>query len=218
MFLILMVVGLVGLIAMAIPAFAHGHALSGHGAAHGIGHGLGHGGAGHGGLHAALTPAPGGARGVAAQLLIPADPAQHSRWRFVPSPRAVFSVLALYGAFGNAGVHAFHLALPLAALAAALPALLVEWTLVRPLWRMLFRLQASESSPLEQLALSEAEAVVPFRNGRGIVSTVRDGRRVQLSACLRSDQIAVPVRVGDRLLIEEVDAARERVTVSVFPA
>jgi hypothetical protein len=153
---------------------------------------------------------------VASQLLIPADPAQHSRWRFVPSPRAVFSVLALYGAFGNAGVHAFHLAPGLSALAAALPALLVEWTLVRPLWKMLFRLQASESSPLEQLALTEAEAVVPFRNGRGIVSTVRDGRRVQLSACLRPDQQALPVRVGDRLLIEEVDAAHERVTVSIL--
>jgi len=218
MFLILMVVGLVGLIAMAIPAFAHGHALSGH-AAHGIGagHGALHGAAAHGGLRAALTPAQGGGRSVAAQLLIPADPAQHSRWRFVPSPRAVFSVLALYGAFGNAGVHAFHLALPLAALAAAVPALLVEWTLVRPLWRLLFRFQASESSPLEQLVLTEAEAVVPFRNGRGIVSTVRDGRRVQLSACLRADQQAVPVRVGERLLIEDVDAAHERVTVSVLP-
>jgi hypothetical protein len=216
MFLILMVVGLVGLVAMAIPAFAHGHALSGHGAAHGLGHGALHGGAAHGGPHIGLTPSSGGVRGVAAQLLIPADPAQHSRWRFVPSPRAVFSVLALYGAFGNAAVHAFHLAPALAALAAALPALLVEWALVRPLWRMLFRFQASESSPLEQLALTEGEAVVPFRNGRGIISTVRDGRRVQLSASLRPDQQALPVRVGDRLLIEEVDAAHERVTVSIF--
>jgi hypothetical protein len=152
----------------------------------------------------------------ASQLLIPADPAQHRRWRFVPSPRAVFSVLALYGAFGNAAVHAFHLAPALAALAAALPALLVEWALVRPLWRLLFSFQASESSPLAELALADAEAVVPFRNGRGIVSTVRDGRRVQLSACLRSDQRALPVRVGDRLVIEEVDAAHERVTVSVL--
>ena len=45
MFLILMVVGLVGLVVMAIPAFAHGHALSGHGAAHGLGHGAVQGGA-----------------------------------------------------------------------------------------------------------------------------------------------------------------------------
>ena len=43
MFLTLMVIGLVGLVVMAIPAFAHGHAaLSGHGVAHGgIAHGIG---------------------------------------------------------------------------------------------------------------------------------------------------------------------------------
>ena len=58
--------------------------------------------------------------------------------------------------------------------------------------------------------------MVPFRNGRGLVSTVRDGRRVQLAACLRKDQESVPVKVGDRLLIEDVDAAKERVTVSVY--
>jgi hypothetical protein len=212
MFLILMVIGLVGLVALAIPAFGHGHALSGHGlSGHGLsGHALsGHALSGH-------TAAHGLTRGMATQLGIPADPAQQSRWRFLPSPRAVFSVLALYGAFGNAAVHAFHLAGSLAALLALLPALLVEWALVRPLWRLLFRFQGSESTPLEQLALMEAEAVVPFRNGRGIVSTIRDGRRVQLSACLRSDQLALPIRVGDRLLIEDVDAAQERVTVSVF--
>jgi hypothetical protein len=219
-FLILMVVGLVGLVVMAIPAFAHGHALSGHGLAQGTGHGVaghgvaGHGVAGHAGVRAGAVTHD-GVRG-AAQLLIPADPAHQSGWRFLPSPRAVFSVLALYGAFGNAAVRAVHLSPVPAALLAMLPALLVEWALVRPLWNLVFRFQASESTPLEQLALNAAEAVVPFRNGRGIISTVRDGRRVQLSACLRSDQSTLPVRVGDRLLIEDVDAAKERVTVSVL--
>jgi hypothetical protein len=127
----------------------------------------------------------------------------------------VFSVLALYGAFGNAAVHAFHLR-PLAAAFGALPpALLIEWALVRPLWNMLFRLHGSASSPLEQLILTEAEAVLPFRNGRGMIKTVRDGRSVQLSARLRKGQETLPVRVGDRLVIEDVDPARERVTVSI---
>ena len=94
------------------------------------------------------------------------------------------------------------------------PALLVERALVRPLWNVLFRIQAPACSPLKQLVLDEA--VVPFRNGRGMVSTVRDGRRVQLVAYLRKEQGALPVKVGDRLLIEEVDAAQERVTVSIF--
>jgi hypothetical protein len=205
MFLTLMVVGLVGLAAMAIPAFGHSHgALSGHG---GIAHGLG---------HATATPSLTSGRG-ALQQMVPADPAHESRWRFVPSPRALFSVLALYGAFGNAGVHAFHLPSLLAALGAVLPALGVEWLLVRPLWRMLFRVQGVASTPLEQLVLCEARAVVPFRNGRGMISTVRDGRRVQLAASLRSDQREQPVKVGDRLVIEDVDGTRERVTVAIQP-
>ena len=213
MFLILMVIGLVGLVAMAIPAFGHGHgALSGH---NGLsGHAALHGAAAHGIGHAAATPQVGSARGALSQLLS-ADPGHESRLRFLPSPRALFSVLALYGAFGNAALHAFHLPLLLAALGAAMPALLVEWGLVRPLWRVLFRVQGPESTPLEQLVLSEARAEVPFRNGRGLVSTVRDGRRVQLAATLRQDQLSVPVKVGDRLTIEEVDPARERVTVTL---
>jgi hypothetical protein len=209
MFLILMVIGLVGLAAMAIPAFGRGHGggLSGHGLS---GHGLsGHGLSGHAGAASVA-----GGRGALQQLL-PADPAHEGLLRFVPSPRAVFSVLALYGAFGNAALRAFHLPGVLAALVAVPPALLVEWALVRPLWRVLFRVQAAPSTPLEHLVSNEALAVVPFRNGRGLVSTVRDGRRVQLMASLREDQRAWPVKVGDRLVIDEVDAAREAVTVTV---
>ena len=203
-----MVIGLVGLAAMAVPAFARSHgALSGH--------------APHGALshsanpsHAAFGPQTAGGR-AALQHLLPAEAGHGTRWRFLPTPRSVFSVLALYGAFGNAGVHAFRLPALLAALAALVPALLVEVALVRPLWKLLFRLHTPACSPLEQLILNEAEAVIPFRNGRGMVSTVRDARRVQLAAQLRRDQAALPVKVGDRLLIEDVDAANERVTVSL---
>jgi hypothetical protein len=207
-FLTLMVIGLVGLGVLALPAFGHGHgASSGHGPSHGdLSHGLG---AGHAMSHA------GGTHTSAAPLL-PADSDRDRRLRFVPSPRAVFSLLALYGAFGNAGTHAFHLSLPAAALAALVPTALVEWFLVRPLWNLAFRFQGQASSPLGGLVMSEAEAVVPFRNGRGVVSTVRDGRRVQFAARLREDQRALPVKVGDRLLIEEVETRRERVIVSIL--
>lgn len=213
-----MVVGLVGLVAMAVPAFAHGHqALSGHGVGHaGVGHGIGHAAAAHGMAHAAVAPSAPNVRGALSQLL-PADAAQQGLWRLVPSPRRVFSLLALFGAFGNAGTHAFHLSTPVAALGAAVPALLLEWLVLRPLWNVLFRVQAAPCSPLEQLISSEARAVLPFRNGRGMVSAIRDGRSVQLVACLREEQRALPVKVGDRLLIEDVDAAQERVTVSFFP-
>jgi hypothetical protein len=203
-----MVIGLVGLGALALPAFGHGRgALSGHGATHGgVAHGVGHG-------HA--LPHANGARSSETALL-PAASDRDRRLRFVPTPRTVFSVLALYGAFGNACTHAFRLSVPLAALAAVVPTLLVEWFLVRPLWNLVFRFQGEASSPLEALVMSEAEAVVPFRNGKGVVSTLRDGRRVQFAALLREDQRALPVKVGDRLLIERVDAGRERITVSIL--
>ncbi|MEO7034643.1 MAG: hypothetical protein ABI548_12110 [Polyangiaceae bacterium] len=212
MFLVLLVIGLVGLAAMAIPALGHSH-----GAHAGLGHaarGALGGGAARGIGHASATPVVSNARG-ALQHLLPADAAHAGVWRFVPSPRAVFSMLALYGAFGNAAIHAFHLPFLSAAISAVVPALLVERVLVRPLWNLVFRLEAPACSPLEQLILTEANAVTPFRNGRGMVSTVRDGRRVQLVATLRQDQTTLPVRVGARLLIEDVDAANERVTVSM---
>jgi hypothetical protein len=58
--------------------------------------------------------------------------------------------------------------------------------------------------------------VVTFRNGRGLITTIRDGRQVQLSARLCEQQQALPVAFGQRLRIEDVDARRERVTVSVL--
>lgn len=196
MFLILIVVGLVGLFAMAIPAF--GHTRGGHGGHHAVGRG------------GAVSRAGG-------REVLPANVGASSReslLRFVPSPRAVCSVLALYGAFGNVLVHA-HLPFLVAALVAVMPALLVERFAVQPVWNLVFRFQGEPSTPLEQLMLTEARAVVAFRNGRGLVSTVRDGRRVQFIATLREDQRGLPVKVGERLVVEDVDAKRESVTVSI---
>jgi hypothetical protein len=192
-FLTLMVVGLVGLVMMAVPALG-GHRHLVHVRTHGQVHAHGTG-ASHQGGHA---------------------PALRDGLRFLPSPRAVFSVAALYGAFGNALVRAAHLTTARAAFIAVVPALLTEGLLIRPIWNLLFRFQGRASAPLEALILSEAEAVVPFRNGKGIVATVRDGRRVQLQARLSDSQKALPVKFGERLRIEDVDARRECVTVSVI--
>jgi hypothetical protein len=156
------------------------------------------------------------AAAVPASQTIPADTTPARVLRFVPSPRAICSVLALYGAFGNALLRAGHLPFASAAIVAVLPALLVERFVVRPVWNLLFRFQGQPSAPLEALLLSEALAVVPFRNGRGLVSVERDGRVVQLAATLREDQAAIAVKVGERLRIEDVDARREHVTVSVI--
>ena len=213
MFLTVVVIGLVGLFMMALPALGGHHHWPGQG--HGHGHGgsaaATHGAAGAGAGHAGATSG----HGLDRPALVPVG---HSSLRFLPSPRTIFSLCALYGAFGNALVHAAHLSQTTAALVAIAPALVVEWVLVRPLWNLLFRFKADASSPLESLICSEARAVSPFRNGRGMIATVRDGRQVQLTACLTEEHAALPIRFGQRLRIEDVDARRERVVVSVIAA
>jgi hypothetical protein len=215
-FLTVMVIGLVGLVMMALPALG-GHPVShvsmhGHGPGPGSGTAFGHPVGGHpvGGHNG------GGAVVRAHGAALPAL-GTSTRRRVIPSPRAVFSVLALYGAFGNALVHAAHLTGGSAALLALGPALLVEGVLIRPVWNLLFRFRAEATPPLEELIFCEAEAVVQFRNGKGVVAMIRDGRRIQLSARLWDRDAGAPVAFGQRLRIEDVDARRERVTVSLLP-
>jgi hypothetical protein len=98
---------------------------------------------------------------------------------------------------------------------AIVPAALLERLVITPLWNLLFRFQGTPSSELTTLVLQEAEAVTPFRNGRGLVSVERDGRIVQFRAELAAEQARMPVRVGDKLTIESVDPTNERVTVAV---
>ena len=210
LFIALMVVGLTGLVLMAFPAFgrhahiggAHGigHA-AGHGALHGPASGISHAGAHAAGAHAAQAGSDAATNGLAG--------------RFIPSPRMIFSFLTLFGAFGNLFTEQWHMAAPLAGFLALAPAMLIERFAATPLWNMLLSFQAKPCSPLEELVLAEAQAVTPFRNGKGLVSVVRDGRLIQLTAQLPEAQAGMPVRVGDRLLVEDVDAAHERVMVSI---
>jgi hypothetical protein len=211
MFLTLMVIGLAGLAVMALPALtgaAHGHGVAPHHGAHAPV-----------GMHAPVgvrslgllkgkAPLNAGGGGTLAAMCL----------RFLLSPRVLFSLLALYGAFGNALVHAGHLLPGPAALVAIVPTILVERFAVSPLWNLAFRFQGQPSSSMGALVLEEAKAVTPFRNGRGVVAVVRDGRLVQFSAHLVArdeKQGPASVSVGDRLLVEDVDAGREHLTVSV---
>lgn len=201
MFLMLMVIGLAGLLVMALPAFAR--------------HGTGGGHAAHHALHVRSTPALPGHGLIKETNALAAAKSATGPMRFIPSPRLIFSLLALYGAFGNALLRAAHLSPLVAALVAVLPAAAIERFAVTPLWNLLFRFEGRPSSPLAELVLGDATAVTAFRNGRGIVSIVRDGRLVQFSARLIDAQAALEVRVGDRLRVEDLDAERERLTVSV---
>lgn len=237
-FLTVMIIGLVGLLLMGLPGLGqHGH--WGHGLGSG-GHGLGHVPAlpvishGHIAIGHAVAPAHGAPGGMhlpvhAAHASSGGDSGVHGPFgspgaaalggsgiaRFIPSPRPIFSLMALYGAFGYALTGGTHLGVPVSALAALVPAGLIERFMVTPLWNVLFRFQGKPSSSLEELVTERAEAVTPFRNGRGMVRVLRDGRAVQFRACLCEKHASFPVHVGDSLIIEEVDAPNERVTVSL---
>lgn len=203
-FLAIMVTGLVGLLLMALPGLSHHAGMASHGA-HGLhtGHGVAH--AGH-----AHTAGHHGAQGK-----IAGNVGRASWLRLIPSPRTVFSLMASYGAFGVLLVAGFKLSYGLAALLAILPAFLFERFVVTPYWNWLTSFGAAPATPLTNLVLTEAVAVTNFQNGRGLVQVEHDGRAVQMMAYLRPDQSTMPVRVGDKLLVEAVDEQKEHLTVSL---
>lgn len=232
-FLVTLCLGLGGLLLMALPGVRrHGHAT--HTRARGqvargraVAHASQHGRVGtraalhHAGGHGAKgAPAPqhataartaragqgvsGVGRSVADTLL-----------RYMPEPRVIFSVLALFGAFGNVLVRTLHLPFWISTLVAAVAALLLEWLVVSRLWRVALKFTGEPTSPLDSLVMDRAEAVTTFRNGKGIVSAVIDGRAIQLSAELIAEDRELPVRVGEHVTIQEVDPDHERVRVSV---
>lgn len=219
-FLALIIAGLTGLICMALPGLArHGSATPGTHSMSPAGHGVAH----AGGAHAPVAHHGGSGLRVSAKGVVNAkgatqEAAVNPIWwgRLIPSPRVIFSMLALIGAFGYA-FDSLHLATWLSGLLALIPASLVERFMITPLWNFLFRFQGVPCTPLEEMVLQEAEAVTPFRNGRGLVSVVHDGRLVQFRAEVTGEQASVPVSVGDKLQIESVDAENERVTVSIHP-
>ncbi len=223
-FLYIMAAGLIGLLLMALPGMQqHGHAgIAPH--SHGglrLGHGHGAPASGNAvpGAHAAhaLPQAAGGTHGAGAARGITAGEGANPGFemmRLIPSPRAIFSILTLYGAFGYAFYSTFHVWMA-AALIALVPAIAIELLAVRPLWNLMFRFQGVPTTPIEGLVLCEAKAVTPFRNGKGIVAIEHDGQIVQFSARLQESHSKVPVKVGDSLCVEDVDSAKQRMLVSV---
>ena len=136
--------------------------------------------------------------------------------RTLLSPRVMFSVLIGLGATGVLfqgplrGIALFATAL--------LGGVLFERFLVSPLWNFLFRFASNPATTLDHCIAEEARAVSTFdAEGHGLVALELDGQIVQLLATLRpTDRAAgVRVRVGDRVLIEEVDTKRNRCIVSV---
>lgn len=197
LYLTTLAIGGVGLVAMAaggVMHVGHGHA-GGHG--HGAGHAHGTHAHGHGG-HASKWSA---SRGLLALM----------------SPRTLFSAalgfgvagMALRGVF-NGGVLLFGAALG--------GAVIFERLLVAPIWRFVFRFESKPALTLESAYGSDARAVTAFdANGQGLVAVEVDGQLVQLLATLQTSdrELHTKVAAGTLVRIEEVDAERNRCTVSV---
>jgi len=133
------------------------------------------------------------------------------------SPRLLFSVALGLGTAGLLlrGV----LGEPLLFVAALAAGILFERAVVAPIWNLTFRFASNPASTLESSVMDEATAVTSFdKNGQGLIAVEVDGQMVQILGTLQSGDRAMNVKVpaGSRLRIEDVDAARNRCTVSLI--
>jgi hypothetical protein len=133
------------------------------------------------------------------------------------SPRLLFSVAL---GMGTAGLMLRSI-LPEPILIATSIALgvLFERAIVAPLWNLIFRFESRAATTLESSLMDEARAVTAFdRNGQGLIAVEVDGQMVQVLGTLQSGDRAMNVKVpvGARLRIEDVDARRNRCTVSLI--
>lgn len=204
-----LLLGVLGLGAMALSGLGH----QGHG-------GQGHGGHGHhgGDLH--------GAHGHTGH---PAHPGNGSDAHHGPggrdsilwslmSPRILFSLALGFGATGLL-IRPFTPDGIVRTALAVLGAVIFERLIVTPLWNFTMRFASKPALTLESAVADEATAVTSFdANGQGIVSIEVDGQIVQILATLQPTDrsLGVRVRAGQRVRIEDVNAAASRCTVSLI--
>jgi hypothetical protein len=132
------------------------------------------------------------------------------------SPRTIFSLLVGFGATGV--FLGRFLAGPALIGAAVIGAVGFERILVTPLWNLMMRFASNPAQTLDHTVTDIVTAVTPFdAAGQGIVAVELDGQITQILATLRKEDrtTGVHVHAGDSLRIEDVDAARNRCTVSV---
>lgn len=206
-----LLLGAAGLGVMALGGLGHrGHAGS---AARGHGHASGH---GHGAVHVHGVKHPGHSH-VAGNAATARDAMSNTLWT-ITSPRFLFSLVLGFGTAGE--LLRPMLGGPLLFAAALAGGVLFERILVSPLWNFAMRFASAPALTLESAVSDEATAVTSFdANGQGIVSLEVDGQVVQILATLRPDDRALGtgrVRAGQRVRIEDVDAAKNRCTVSLI--
>ena len=101
--------------------------------------------------------------------------------------------------------------------AALVTGILFERFVVAPIWNFAFRFVSTPALTLESGVNDEATAVTSFdENGQGLIAVELDGQVVQLLGTLQptTARLRRQGRAGRALRIEEVDAARNRCTVS----
>ena len=204
-YLTALALGGVGMVGMAVGGLGRG----GHG-----GHaGHSHGGNAHGG-HAAGSHGSTGAHHAHGSG---SSQTQGNPLLALMSPRVLFSICL---GLGTAGLllRAF-LGEPLLLAASLGIGVLFERLLVTPVWNLAFRFASNPAATLEGSVMDEATAVTTFdKNGQGLIAIEVDGQRVQVLGTLQAGDRDMKVKVpaGSRLRIQEVDAARNRCTVSLI--
>lgn len=196
-----MLLGVVGLAAMALSGLGH-HGHAGHAHGHG-GHGHSHAGHGNGGHdHAGHFHTNG---------------SQSSFIWAIMSPRFLFSLALGFGAAGE--MLRPMLGGPLLLVAALAGGVAFERFVVSPLWNLAMKFASAPALTLESAVADEATAVTAFdANGQGIVSVEVDGQIVQILATLQpaDRELGTRVRAGQRLRIDDVSAESNRCIVSVL--
>jgi len=228
LYLTSLALGGVGLGAMAVSGFLHhgpGHGHDAHGHAGHDAHGhAGHDAHGHGGHGHAAHGHPGVAsehgyavaHGHAHAGTHAAHGASHSLLALM-SPRVLFSICLGLGTTGVLLRPVFGG--PLLFLTALAGGAIFHRALVTPIWNFVFRFESNPALTLESAIGSEATAVSTFdANGQGLIAVDVDGQMVQVLGTLHRDDRALRAKVpaGTKLRVAEVDAARNRCTVSLL--
>lgn len=208
-----MVLGAIGFTAMALGGLgSRGHqggGARGHGGhAHAGGHGAGH---THG-----VTVGHSHARSSASASHTQGSFSGRAFW-LITSPRFLFSLMLGFGATG--AMLRSVLPGPVLLAAAAVGAVVFERIVVSPVWNFAMRFASRPAETLESAVADEAVAVSSFDdNGQGIVSLELDGQVLQILATLQPQDrlLGSRVRAGQRLRIDDVNAARQTCTVSIL--
>lgn len=214
-YLFSLVLGALGLVAMAAAGLGHHGAHSGNDVGDiSHGHAVSHGHGGHVSHAGHASHADHGGHGLKDGTQHHGESGHAWVWQLL-SPRVLFSVLVGLGATGMlaqpflGGVLLFLLALA--------GGVAFEAALVRPVWNFLFRFASVPALTLESSLMDTGTAVTRFdASGSGLIALEVDGQVLQVLATLRPEDRArgVAVRAGDKVLVEEVDGARNRCVVS----